>query len=54
MATTANPTHEHVPVIVLTEGVDPEELVPVGFACAECREELVSLVPRENPEYRIT
>lgn len=42
---------EHIPVIVLSEGVDLESQIPVGFACAECGEELASLVPTENPAY---
>ena len=44
-------THTHVPVLVLTEGVDLEEQVPVGYACAICGQPIAWLVPREpEPE----
>lgn len=43
--------HEHSPVPIFGEGVDIEELVPIGYACSQCGKELVSLVPRKNSQY---
>lgn len=44
-------SHIHTSVPVLTEGVDLELTVLVGYACSICGKELVSLVPRFQPEY---
>ena len=49
----ATETHTHVPVILVTEGVDLEALVPAGYVCRVCGVQLCAFVPRPVPEYLI-
>jgi hypothetical protein len=54
MTAELQPACNHVPVPVVTEGVDLESLVLVGHACAICGEELIALVPRPVAKYAIS
>lgn len=46
-------SHVHTAVLVVSEGVDLESQIPVGYACTICGQQLVSLVPRPAPQYLI-
>ena len=47
----ATETHIHVPVLLLTEGVDLESQVPVGYVCRTCGAQLCGFVPKFIPRY---
>jgi len=50
----ATETHIHVPVLLLTEGVDLESQVPAGYVCRTCGEILTMFVPQPTPAYLVS